>query len=419
MKNLKHGLLAAAAVGALFSMAGTASAACPVKVGITYPTSVDWGKPIAETALWVADMINEAGGIDGCKVETILRDTQTDPKVGVDAAKALVDLDKVQLLIGAVSSGVTLPILTSVTAPAGVMQMSCCSSSTKLTDIAKEGTSKGLWFRTFATSNIPAAVAAMAAKDAGFKSIAVFYKNDDWGQDIGKLAAEAFKAVGIEVVSQVAITDGQPGYRAEVTEVLAGNPEAVYLALYPKEGISVVREWISLGGTTKMIGANALKSDEFRDAVGMQYLADFIGVDNASPRVESATAFKESYKAHFGSEPNGPGLANSFDAMAIALLAYHAAGQDATGAEIAAKVAMVTDPNGEKVGGDVEGFKKAMQLLGEGKSVSFQGGTGAVMFDKYGDVSAPAVTFGFKADGIEETRYITLEEVNAFIASLN
>ena len=419
MRKLKQGLLAAAAGAGFFAMAGSALAACPVKVGIAYPTSVDWGKPIAETALWVAEMMNEAGGVDGCQVETILRDTQTDPKVGVDAAKSMVDLEKVQLLIGAVASGVSLPILTSVTAPAGVMQMSCCSSSTKFTSVAKEGTAKGLWFRTFATSNIPAAVAAMHAKDAGYKNIAVFYKNDDWGQDIGQLAADAFKAVGIDVVSQVAITDNQPGYRAEVTEVLGSNPEAIYLALYPKEGISVVREWISLGGTAKMIGANALKSDEFRDTVGMQYLGEFTGVDNASPRVDSAAAFTESYKAHFGSEPNGPGLANSFDATAIALLAYHAAGNEATGAEIAAKVPMVTDPDGETVSGDVEGFKKAKGLLSEGKSVSFQGGTGGVDFDEYGDVSAPAIIWAFKEDGIEEKRYIPLEEVNAFIAGLN
>ncbi|WMS44631.1 ABC transporter substrate-binding protein [Acuticoccus sp. MNP-M23] len=414
--SVKLGLAAAAAT---VLMAGPAAAACPVKVGIAYPTSVDWGKPIAETTLWVADMINEAGGVDGCEVETILRDTQTDPKVGVDAAKALVDLDKVQLLIGAVASGVTLPILTSVTVPAGVMDISCCSSSTRLTELAAEGGTKGLWFRTFATSQVQAALAAMIAGDEGYKKITMFYKNDDWGQDLARLTAEMFDAAGIEVMDSIAITDGQPSYRAEVTQALATQPDAIYLALYPREGISVAREWISLGGTTKMVGANALKSDEFREAVGMTYLGDFVGSDTASPRVDSATAFVDAYREKFGSDPSGPGLANAFDAAAVALLAYHAAGSDATGAEIAAKVPMVTDPAGEKVGGDVEGFKKALELLGEGKSVSFQGGTGAVVFDKNGDVAAPGVEWKFSEDGIEETRYFTAEDVNAFAAGKN
>jgi ABC-type branched-subunit amino acid transport system substrate-binding protein len=131
-------------------------------------------------------------------VNMILRDDQNDSRVGVDAARALVDLDQVQLLIGTVSSGISIPILTSVTAPAGVMQMSCCSSSTRLTEIAASGESRGLWFRTFATADVQAAVAAMLAQEAGIESITVVYKNDDWGQDIGRIAAEAFEAVGID-----------------------------------------------------------------------------------------------------------------------------------------------------------------------------------------------------------------------------
>ncbi|MFC6583445.1 hypothetical protein [Sulfitobacter aestuariivivens] len=151
----------------------------------------------------------------------------------------------------------------------------------------------------------------------------------------------------------------------------------------------------------------------------MQYLGDFIGADTSSPRTASASAFVEAYKAKFGGEPSGPGLPNSFDAAAISLLAYHAAGNGATGAEIAAKVPMVTDPAGEPVDANVEGFKKAMALLSEGKSVSFQGGTGAVTFDANGDVSAPAVSWVFTETGIDERQYIPLEEVNAFIQSLN
>ncbi|MDX5358335.1 MAG: ABC transporter substrate-binding protein [Rhodobacterales bacterium] len=417
MKRKLTGFATLAAL-AIMAQASTAAAECSVKVGVVYPTSIDWGKPIAATALWVADMMNEAGGVDSCKIETVLRDDQSDPKVGVDAAKALVDLEKVPLVIGTVSSGVTIPILTSVTAPAGVMQISCCSSSTRLTQIAAEGTTKGLWFRTFATSNVQASVAAILARDAGYKTVSILYKNDDWGQDIAKLAAAAFEAAGVKVVGSTAITDGQPSYRAEVTEALGAKADAVYMAIYPKEGISVVREWLSLGGTQNMIGTNSLKSDEFKQAVGLKYLASFQGTDTSTPRTESATAFVDAYKAHFGAPPAGPGLPNSFDAAAISLLAYAAAGKDATGADIAAKVPMVTDPAGEKIAGTVEGFKKAIALLKEGKSVSYQGGTGAVVFDKNGDVSAPAVAWAFTEGGIEEKRYIPLEEVGAFIDTI-
>jgi ABC-type branched-subunit amino acid transport system substrate-binding protein len=403
----------------LAMMSGTAHAQdCTTKIGAVLPTSVDWGRPIAETAQFAVDQVNAAGGVAGCQIEMVLRDTQVDPKVGVDAAKALVDLDGVSVLLGAVSSGVSMPILTSVTVPSGVLQMSCCSSSTAFTGLAEEGKTKGLWFRTFATTGVQSAVGAKVAADKGYKTVAIMYKNDDWGQDMARLIAADFAAVGVEVTTSVAVNDGQPSYRAEVTEALASEPEALYLALYPAEGTAAVREWISLGGTQNMILANSLKSDEFRDNVGMQYLGSTLGTDTASPRSDSADAFRAAYMERFDSEPNGPGLANSYDAAMIALLAMEAAGKDASGADVAAAIAKVTDPNGTPVSADTAGFAAAKDVLAGGGTVMFQGATGNVRFDGNGDVSAPAVVWSFSESGTDEVEYMSLNEVDAFIASL-
>ncbi|MFN3937171.1 MAG: ABC transporter substrate-binding protein [Gemmobacter sp.] len=411
---------AAMALALGLGFAATAQAQdCTTKIGAVLPISVDWGRPIAETAQWVVDQVNEVGGAAGCRIEMVLRDDQTDPKVGVDAAKALVELDGVQLLLGSVASGVSMPILTSVTVPAGVMQMSCCSSSTAFTRVAEEGRTNGLWFRTFATTGVQAAVAAKAARDKGWKSVAILYKNDDWGQDIGRIAAGFFQAAGIEVKAQVAINDGQPSFRAEVTEALASQPEALYLALYPNEGTAVVREWIGLGGTQNMIVANSLKSDDFRTNVGLQYLGSTLGTDTASPRTDSAAAFVERFRQRFGRDPSGPGLANSYDATMIALLAMEAAGPGATGAQIAAQVPRVTDPAGTPISADGFGFTMARDILGSGGTVMYQGATGNVQFDDNGDVSAPAVIWSFAEGGITEVEYLSLEEVADFIAALN
>lgn len=412
-------LMTATTTGATFTLPTEASAQeCTAKVGVVLPTSVDWGQPIAKTAQFAGEIANEAGGVHGCNVEMILRDSQADPKVGVDAAKALVDLEGVNLLLGAVSSGVSMPILTSVTVPSGVMQMSCCSSSTAFTALAEEGKTNGLWFRTFATTRVQTSVAAMIAKEKGYEKIAIFYKNDDWGQDVAKFVEDDFKAVGVEITGVVAINDAQPSYRAEVTDALRGQPDAIYMALYPKEGTQVAREWISLGGTQEMVVANSLKSDEFRDAVGLQFLGSVVGTDTSSPRTDSAAAFRSLYQTKFEAEPNGPGIPNSFDASMIALLAMHAAGEGADGDAIAAKVPMVTDPEGTPIAANVEGFAQAKSLLDEGQSVSYQGATGTVRFDVNGDVSAPAVIWSFTEGGVEEDRFISLAEVDEFIGTL-
>ena len=167
-----------------------------------------------------------------------------------------------------------------------------------------------------------------------------------------------------------------------------------------------------------MIMANALKSDEFRDNVGLQYLGNALGTDTASPRADSADAFRAAYVERFESEPNGPGLANSYDATMIALLAMEAAGKDASGAEIAAAVARVTDPEGTAVSADTAGFTSAKEILAGGGTVMFQGATGNVRFDGNGDVSAPAVVWSFSEGGIEEVEFLSLDDVDAFIASL-
>ena len=418
--TLKRSVSAAALAAGLAALGSAAAAQdCTTRIGAIFPTSVDWGQPIAETAQWVVDQVNEAGGAAGCRIEMVLRDDQLDPRVGVDAARALVDLDGVQLLLGTVASGISMPILTSVTVPSGVMQMSCCSSATSFTRVAEEGGTDGLWFRTFATTGVQAAVGVKVAQEQGWESVTILYKNDDWGQDIGSIIAGFFEAAGIEVKGRIAINDGQPSFRGEVVQALGTDPDALYLALYPLEGTTVVREWLSLGGTQNMIVANSLKSDDFRNNVGLQFLGNTFGTDTASPRADSADTFVARYRAHFGSDPTGPGLANSYDAAFIALLAMEAAGPGARGADIAAAVPRVTDPDGTPIDADVEGFAMARDILADGGTVMFQGATGNVRFDANGDVSAPAVIWAFTEDGIAELEYLSLEEVDSFIAALN
>ena len=410
-------VLGAMTVAAVLPVSPALAQDCTARIGAVLPTSVDWGRPIAATTQFAVELFNGAGGVKGCKVELTLRDSQVDPKVGVDAAKALVDLDKVPVLLGAVSSGVSMPILTSVTAPSKVMQMSCCSASTAFTGLASEGKTNGLWFRTYATTRNQSAVAALLVRERGYKNVAIFFKNDDWGQDVARLLKADLERMAVEVTAAIAVTDGQSSYRSEVTEALKTQPDAIYMALYPAEGALVTREWISLGGTQNMVVANSLKSNEYRDSVGLQYLGETIGHDSAQPRTASAHDFVALYTEKFGTEPSGPGLPNAFDATMIALLAMEAA-DGSTGPMIAAAVPRVTDTAGEPIFPNAEGIRKAKELLRAGKTISYQGGTGAVKFDANGDVSAPAVAWKFDESGTQEVRYFTLKEVDEFIASL-
>ena len=76
------------------------------------------------------------GGNKLRKLEYIVRDDQTQPSVGVDAARRLVDVDAVPAIVGPITSGVTGPILSSVTVEKGVLMVPSASSSPTFSVVA-------------------------------------------------------------------------------------------------------------------------------------------------------------------------------------------------------------------------------------------------------------------------------------------
>lgn len=87
--------------------------------------------------------------------------------MAVDQARQLVDLKKVPAIIGGIISSVSIPIVTSVTGPAGVVQISPASSSPTLTRMAQEGKTNGWFFRTITSDALQGTAAARYALDQG------------------------------------------------------------------------------------------------------------------------------------------------------------------------------------------------------------------------------------------------------------
>src|ERR1700736_2380028 len=83
----------------------------PIKIGylpaLTGPSS-STGVGINRGTVLAVDEINAAGGVDGRKLELIVRDTQSDPTKAVNAVAELTQRQKVALIWGPLNSGEAL-----------------------------------------------------------------------------------------------------------------------------------------------------------------------------------------------------------------------------------------------------------------------------------------------------------------------
>src|SRR2546429_2157410 len=152
---------AVALVAGVLAAAPAAAQTCPVKIGGVLPLTGSMApitKKIAQAAELAIEHINQGGGVKGCPVQFILRDDQGQPTVGVDAAKYLVEVERVPAFTGTISSGVTGPIIASVTAPSKVVQITCCSTASPFT---LDGRSGGGVFRLLSAAHTDAAGAAV------------------------------------------------------------------------------------------------------------------------------------------------------------------------------------------------------------------------------------------------------------------
>ena len=98
------------AVGLLFFLTSSASfAAEPVRLGFVYIFSgraALHGEVAKQGVKLALSEINRAGGINGRKVIAIFEDSKAKPEIGVEAARKLVTKDRVDAVIGIISSGV-------------------------------------------------------------------------------------------------------------------------------------------------------------------------------------------------------------------------------------------------------------------------------------------------------------------------
>ena len=359
-----------------------------------------------------------AQGIAGCRLAFDLRDAQSQGSVAVDQARQLVDLRKVPAIIGGIISSVSIPIVTSVTGPAGVVQISPASSSPTLTRMAIEGKTNGWFFRTITSDALQGTAAAKYALDQGLNNLTIIHVNNDFGVNMLAEFRRAYEALGGKISSITPYNPAQPSYNAEVTNALKGDPPALYFIGYPGDGTTIVRTWIQQGGPQKFLFNDGMNAADFIKGVGPQFLANAFGTSSGTTKTPSTEFFATAYPAMSGGfDAGAPAADRAFDAGAILGLAIAHAGKFEAAA-IRDSIRKVTEPGGEVVHAGPQGFARALQLIREKKPVRYVGVIGGVQFDRNGDIVGPFRTWRITNGEVVTVGQMTTEDVQAIQSRL-
>jgi ABC-type branched-subunit amino acid transport system substrate-binding protein len=410
-------LLTAVGLSVLPSMAADCDITVGVVMELTGPAG-EYGQAGAKSVEMAFRDFNDAGGVGGCKLLTDTRDSQSQGTVAVDQATQLVNIKKVPVIIGGIISSVSIPILTSVTAPAGVVQVSPASSSPTLTELGRQGKTNGVFFRTITSDALQGTAAAKYAIDQGLKKIAVIHVNNDFGVNMVKEFAAAYTKLGGTITSTTPYNEKQASYSSEASAAMAGEPEALYLVSYPVDGATIARAWISGGGAQKFLLNDGMNSTDFIESVGARYLGDAFGTSSGTSATASTEYFNGAYEAFSGGiKPDAPAADRSYDAGAIVALAIAKAGKGDSAA-IKAAIPEVVAAGGEPIHAGKDEFAKALALIKEGKPIKYEGVIGPVSFDQYGDITGPFRLWRVKDGQITTVGEMSAEEVDKIKAEL-
>ena len=295
--TLKTLLAAALAVAA---MSATAQSTEPVKIGLLSTLS----GPGAGLGIDIRDGFQLAiklggGKLGGRPAEVIIADDQASPDVGRQTADRLVKRDKVDFLTGVVFSNVML----AVGAPTFQSKTFYVSANAGPSQYAGDQCNPYFFSASWQNDNLHEAV-GKTVMDKGYKKVALIAPNYPAGKDALTGFKRFYKG---EVVSETYTQLTQLDYGAELSQLRASKPDAVYIFLPGGLGINFIKQFVGAGLSKDMtlFGPGFSGDEDVIKAVGEPMLGMFNtsqwahDLDNAANK-----KFVAAFEKEFGRLPS-------------------------------------------------------------------------------------------------------------------
>ncbi|MCY3783156.1 MAG: ABC transporter substrate-binding protein [Chloroflexi bacterium] len=322
--------------------------------------------------------VNEAGGVFGRPVETAVGDTALDPDTAVVEARRLIEDEGVHALVGPSTSANSLAVVERVAGPAEIPMVSPSATSPRLTDAADDD----FFFRVALSDVAQGPVLARVAGDRGFDNVGAIYRNDAWGLGLVQSLQDAWEGA----ITAVAIEPGQTEFADALRQSAATGAQALILIVYSTETEVILREALERGIYDQFVFSDGVKSPALVQAIGGAALAGMYGTGPAPPPAsESAARWEAAYLDAYSKPPAGTYVREVYDAtVALALAAETAASTD--GAAIRDQLRAVGGGPGEVVFAGPDGIARALEILGAGGAVDYDGASGTLDWDENGDL---------------------------------
>jgi len=245
------------------------SAGDTVKVGIVLPltgSQAEFGEIEKKSFDLALKEINASGGINGIKLELVIKDDTGRSEVGRFVVEKLIKKDKVVMIGGGFSSSVTYAV-------AGVCQQN------KMPFLVNTGSADTIttsgWDFIYRlnppVSHYADAVTTLLAKKVKPKTVAILHENSQFGTKGAKSFEKICRKTGYKVVLKEGYEHGGIGYKPILIQVKQLNPDIVYMVSNIMDASLIMKQAKELKLTPKMFigGAGGFTLPEFMQNAGI------------------------------------------------------------------------------------------------------------------------------------------------------
>src|SRR3954471_23881167 len=250
------------------------------------------------------------GKLGGREVEMLIQDDELKPDVAVGKAKALVERDKVDFVVGPIFSNILGAMMKPVVDGGAIL----ISPNAGTSSFAGKECNPNLFVTSYQNDQVHE-VLGKYAQDKGIKKAFIMAPNYQAGKDSLAGFKRYFKG---EVVDEVYVPLNQLDYSAELTKIAAAAPEAIFVFLPGGMGVNFVKQFRQAGLADKIQFLSAFTVDESTLPAQQDAAIGFLGGGNWAPNLDNPAnkEFVAAYEKEYSAVP----ASYAFQAYDAALL---------------------------------------------------------------------------------------------------